>query len=69
MGYFNGETDPFNMTVSVLAVVGLADEESDDKNVPLAASVVDLIEDRLDIFRMGEDTAILVGARVDLNDV
>lgn len=69
MGYFNGETDPFNMTVSVLAIVDLADEESDDKIVPLAASVVDLIEDRLDMFPMGEDTAILVGAREDLNDV
>lgn len=69
MGYFNGETDPFNMTVSVLAIVDLADEESDDKIVPLAASVVDLIEDMLDMFPMGEDTAILVGAREDLNDV
>ncbi len=59
---------PFNRTVSVLDTVGLADEENDDKSVPLAASVVVLIEDKFVMFRMGEDAAILVGARVDLND-
>lgn len=67
-GYFIGEMDPFNRTVSVLDIVGLADEESDDRIVPLAASVVVLIEDKLVMFRMGKDTAIFVGARVDLND-
>lgn len=60
--------DPFNRTVSVLEFVGLADEENDDRIVPLAASVVVLIEDKFVMFRMGEDAAILVGARVDLND-
>lgn len=60
--------DPFNRTVSVLDIVGLADEENDDRIVPLAASVVVLIEDKFVMFRMGEDAAILVGARVDLND-
>lgn len=60
--------DPFSRTVSVLDIVGLADEESDDRIVPLAASVVVLIEDKLDMFRMGEDAAILEGARVDLNE-
>lgn len=60
--------DPFSRTVSVLDIVGLADEESDDRIVPLAASVFVLIEDKLVMFRMGEDAAILVGARVDLND-
>ncbi len=59
---------PFNRTVSVLDTVGLADEENDDKSVPLAASVVVLIEDKFVMFRMGEDAAILVGARVDLKD-
>lgn len=59
---------PFNRNVSVLDTVGLADEENDDKSVPLAASVVVLIEDKFVMFRMGEDDAILVGARVDLND-
>lgn len=60
--------DPFNRTVSVLDIAGLADEESDDRIVPLAVSVVVLIEDKLVMFRSGEDAAILVGARVDLND-
>lgn len=60
--------DPFKRTVSVLAIVGLVDEESDDIIVPLAASVVVLIEDKLAMFRIGEDIAILVGAREDLKD-
>lgn len=60
--------DPFKRTVSVLAIVGLVDEESDDIIVPLAASVVVLIEDKLAMFRIGEDIAILVGARADLKD-
>lgn len=67
-GYLIGEMDPFKRTVSVLAIVGLVDEESDDIIVPLAASVVVLIEDKLAMFRIGEDIAILVGARVDLKD-
>lgn len=60
--------DPFKRTVSVLAIVGLVDEESDDIIVPLAASVVVLIEDKLAMFRIGEDIAILVGVRADLKD-
>lgn len=67
-GYLIGEMDPFKRTVSVLAIVGLVDEESDDIIVPLAASVVVLIEDKLAMFRIGEDIAILVGARADLKD-
>lgn len=57
--------DPFNRIVSVLAIVDFVDEEIDDISVPLAASVV-VLEDKLAMFRIGEDTAILVGARADL---
>lgn len=60
--------DPFKRTVSLLAIVGLVDEESDDIIVPLAASVVVLIVDKLAMLRIGEDTDILVGARADLKD-
>lgn len=60
--------DPFKIIVSVLAFVDFVDEEIDDISVPLAASVVVLIEDKLAMFRIGEDTAILVGARADLKD-
>lgn len=60
--------DPFKRIVSVLAFVDFVDEEIDDISVPLAASVVVLIEDKLAMFRIGEDTAILVGARADLKD-
>lgn len=55
--------DPFNRTVSVLAFVGFV-----DSIVPLTASVVVKLEDKLDIFRTVEDAAVLVGARADLNE-
>lgn len=66
--YFTGEMDPFNRAVSVLAIEGFAAEERDDRIVPLAVSVVGLIDEKLDRFRPVEDTAVLVGVRADLND-